>query len=157
GISMVLSPLWPIGYARELEPNPGFTVDPLAVGLGGPAVLLALLLAGSLAAWRVARSSAAEPREGTGRVRAADAPGRWGLPVPFVAGVRLALARGRTSTGVPLSSALVGSIVAVAAVAAALTVSASLHHLFSTPWLFGQNWDYRTDFPYPDLNKIQYN
>ena len=35
---------------------------------------------------------------------------------------------------------------AVVVVGTALTFSASLHHLFSTPRLFGQNWDYRSEW-----------
>ena len=144
--SAALSPLTPIGYARELEPHPGFAVDPLAFGLGGAAVLAAVLLVGALAAWRAARPGEPGLAEGTGRVRAADALARRGLPAPVVTGVRLALARGRSSRAVPVGSALVGAILAVVVVASALTFSASLHHLFSTPRLFGQNWDYRSEW-----------
>jgi putative ABC transport system permease protein len=144
GTSVALSPLAPVGYARELEPNPGLAIDPLAVGLGGVAVLAAVLLAGVLAAVRAARRGEAGPAgEGLGRVRAADTLARWGLPATLVSGVRLALARGRSSTTPPVGSALVGVILAVVVVGAALTFSASLGHLFSTPRLFGQNWDYR--------------
>jgi hypothetical protein len=57
-----------------------------------------------------------------------------------VTGVRLALEPGRGPTTVPTRSSLVGAGVAVASVAAALTFAASLHHLVSTPRLFGWNW-----------------
>ncbi len=144
--SAAISPLTPIGYARELEPRPGFAVDPLAVGLGGAAVLAAVSLVGSLVAWRAARPGEPGRAEGTGRVRAADALARRGLPAPVVTGVRLALARGRTSRAVPVGSALGGAILAVVVVGTTLTFSASLHHLFSTPRLFGQNWDYRSEW-----------
>jgi len=145
-ISAASSPLTPIGYARELEPKPGFAVDLLAFGLGGAAVLAAVLLVGSLAAWRAARPCEPGLAEGTGRVRAADALARRGLPAPMATGVRFALARGRSSRAVPVGSALVGAVLAVVVVGAALTFSASLHHLFSTPRLFGQNWDYRSEW-----------
>jgi putative ABC transport system permease protein len=143
GTSVALSPLAPVGYARELEPHPGLAVDPLAVGMGAVAVLVAVLLAGSFAAWQGSRG-AAGLAEGAGRVRAADALARSGMPAPITTGVRLALARGRSST-VRTSSAVVASTVAVAVVGTALTFSASLHHLFVTPRLFGQNWDFRAD------------
>jgi FtsX-like permease family len=144
GTSIALSPLAPVGYARELEPNPGLAIDALAAGLGSVAVLAAVLLAGALAAARAARRRDAAPAgEGLGRVRAADTLARWGLPATLVSGVRLALARGRSSSAPLVGSALIGVILAVVVVGAAVTFSASLSHLFSTPRLFGQNWDYR--------------
>jgi hypothetical protein len=143
GTSVALSPLAPVGFARELEPHPGFAVDPLAVGLGGVAVLVAVLLAGSFAAWQACRG-AADRTDGTRRVRLADTLARFGMPAPVTTGVRLAFARGRSSIAGRTSSALVGSTVAVAVMAMALTFSASLHHLFATPSLFGQNWDFTT-------------
>jgi hypothetical protein len=145
GVSLTLSPLAPIGYARELEPTPGFEVDPLVVGLGGAAVLAAVLVAGAFAAWRAADTVRALPAEGPASVRVADALARWGVPAPAVTGVRLALARRRGTIVPAAGSALAGVILAVVVTAAALTFSASLHNLFSTPRLFGQNWDYRTD------------
>jgi len=147
GVALALSPLAPVGYARELEPTPGFDVDPLVVGLGGAAVLAAVLMAGSLGAWRAADRVRTRPADRVGRVRAADALARWGLAAPLVTGVRLALARRRGPNAFSAGSALAGVTLAVAVIAAALTFSASLHHLFSTPRLFGQNWDYRVDNP----------
>src|SRR5438876_7813401 len=49
-VAFALSPLTPIGLAHDLEPSPGFAVDPLVLGLGGVAVLLAVVLAGGVAA-----------------------------------------------------------------------------------------------------------
>ena len=146
GVAVALSPLSPIGYARELEPSPGFDVDLLALALGGAAVLVAVTVAGGFAAWRAARGVGASPADGPARVRFAETLARWGLPVPVATGVRLALARRRETRALSAGSALAGVTLAVVITAAALTFSASLHHLFSTPRLFGQNWDYRTDF-----------
>jgi hypothetical protein len=146
GTGVALSPLAPVGYARQLEPHPGLAVDSLAVGLGGLAVIGAVLLAGSLAAWRASREAVGVVG-GTGRVQTADALARFGMPAPITTGVRLALARGRSPISGRASSALVGSILAVTVTATALTFSASLHHLFTTPRLFGQNWDFRVDAP----------
>jgi len=146
-IALALSPLAPIGYARELEPTPGFDVDPLALGLGAMAVLVAVLSAGALVAWRAAARARGLPTAGPARVRTADAVARWGLPAPVSTGVRLALARRKGANALSAGSAVAGVTLAVVVTAAALTFSASLHHLFSTPRLFGQNWDYRTDTP----------
>jgi len=148
GVALALSPLAPIGYARELEPTPGFDVDPLVIGLGAVAVLAAVLSAGAFAAWRAADRARGVPGERPARVRAADALARWGFPAPVATGVRLALARRRGTTAMSAGSALASVTLAVVVTAAALTFSASLHHLFSTPRLFGQNWDWRIDtFP----------
>jgi ABC-type lipoprotein release transport system permease subunit len=145
GVALALSPLAPIGYARELEPTPGFHFDPLVVGLGGTAVFAAVLTAGAFAAWRAAEAARARTADGPARVRAADALARWGLPAPVSTGVRLALAGRRGASALSAGSALAGVTLAVVVTAAALTFSASLHHLFSTPRLFGQNWDFRSD------------
>jgi ABC-type lipoprotein release transport system permease subunit len=145
GVALALSPLAPIGYARELEPTPGFRVDPLVVGLGAAAVLAAVLAAGAFAAWRAAERGRGLPASGPARVRSADALARWGLPAPVATGVRLALARRRGTNVLSAGSALAGVTLAVVITTAAFTFSASLHHLFTTPHLFGQNWDLRTD------------
>jgi len=152
GVALAVSPLAPIGYARELEPAPGFDVDPLALALGGAAVLAAVTVAGGFAAWRATRAVRALPGDGPARVRSADALARWGLPPPVTTGVRLALGRRRETKTLSAGSALAGVTLAVVITAAALTFSASLHHLFSTPRLFGQNWDYRTDLTQNDTH-----
>jgi putative ABC transport system permease protein len=154
GVAVALSPLAPIGYARELEPTPGFDLDPLVVGFGGAAVLAAVLSAGAFAAWWAADRARALPADGPARVRAADALARWGLPAPVPTGVRLALARRRGTTALSTGSALAGVTLAVVVTAAALTFSASLHHLFATPKLFGQNWDYRSDVGETNVSSV---
>jgi parvulin-like peptidyl-prolyl cis-trans isomerase-like protein/FtsX-like permease family protein len=147
-LAFSLSPLTPIGLARELEPDTGFALDPLTVGLGATAVFVAVLLAGALAGSRASREpeAAAIPAAARGRAGAADALARWGLPATVVTGVRLALARGRGATAVPVGATLLGGMLAVGVVAIALTFSASLDHLLSTPRLYGQSWDYRSEY-----------
>ena len=89
--------------------------------------------------------------ERTGRVRSADALARRGLPAPVVARVRLALTRGGSSRGVPVSSALVGVILAVIIIGTALTFSASLRHLFSAPTALRAELETRSEWPASDL------
>ena len=142
-VAAALSPLTPIGLARELEPDPGFAFDWLIVMPGAAAVLAAILLAGALIAWRAARPPAGAPLSAPKAASAiADALARSGAPATVGAGVRLALARGRGTTAVPVAATLLGAVLAVAVAVTALTFSASLHHLFSTPRLFGQTWDF---------------
>ena len=152
-IAVALSPLSPIGLARELEPEPGFAFDPFAVALGAALVLVAVLLAGAYASSRASRELApalAHAAAPTGRVAPADTLARWGLPATVVSGVRLALTRGRGATSVPVGATLLAGVLAISVVAIALTFTASLDHLFSTPRLYGQNWDYRSEFAVPE-------
>jgi putative ABC transport system permease protein len=150
-IAVALSPLSPIGLARELEPEPGFAFDPLAVALGAALVFVAVLLAGAYASSRSSREPAVALAQAapTGRVAAADTLARWGLPATVVSGVRLALTRGRGATSVPVGATLLAGVLAISVVAIALTFTASLDHLFSTPRLYGQNWDYRSEYAVP--------
>ena len=127
GVAAALSPLTPFGLARELEPDPGFAFDPLTVGLGAAAALAAILLAGALIAWRATRPTAEAtlPPSAAGS-GTAEALARWGMPATVVAGVRLALARGRGTTAVPVAATLLGGVLGVAVAVTALTFSASL-------------------------------
>jgi hypothetical protein len=139
-----LSPLAPIGLARDLEPDPGFMLDSIAVGLGGALVLATTMLAGAWGAWRATRprAVASVPSAPLGGA-VADRLARWGLPASAVTGVRFALSRGRGATGTPVGVTVFSAVLGVAVAATALTFSASLDHLFATPGLYGQTWDYR--------------
>ena len=144
-VAFAISPLTPIGVARELEPSPGFAFDVAAIVVGAAAVAVALVLVG---AFTSRRAPEVQPRR-TGS--AADTLARWRLPLTTISGVRLALAQGPRTSSVPTSATVLSATVAVAVVAVALTFTASLQHLFSTPRLYGQNWDYRTNYDVPRL------
>lgn len=149
-LAFAVSPLTPVGLARELEPDPGFALDVRTVVIGAVVVLLALTVVGWLTSARTRHE--ARPRQ-AGSL--ADTLARWGLPLTTISGVRLALARGRHASAVPTAAALISATAAVAVVAVALTFTASLNHLFSTPRLYGQNWDYRTNYDVPPLARIR--
>ena len=143
----------PIGLARDLEPAPGFAFDPLVLALGGAVVFLTVALAGAFTASQ-ARTAPEDVR--TARSCApADALARWGLPPTVVSGVRLALTRARGTMAVPIGGTLLGAIASVAVVAVALTFTASMDHLLSTPRLYGQNWDYRTNYEVPPAARVR--
>ncbi|MFL5920966.1 MAG: FtsX-like permease family protein [Gaiellaceae bacterium] len=152
-LAFAFSPLTPIGLARDLEPNPGFALDVLVLALGGAGVVLLVVSAGAIASLqaRMARGDLAA-RAGC---PPAEALARWGLPPTAVSGVRLALARGRGTMTVPIGGTLLGAIASVAVVAVALTFTASMDHLLSTPRLYGQNWDYRTNFVTPPPARVR--
>ncbi|WP_283136141.1 FtsX-like permease family protein [Rhizohabitans arisaemae] len=126
----------PIGAAALREPDPGFDVDPLVLGVGW---LLApiLVLAGSAAA--AALAPLAERDDGQGRRSAvARTAARWGLPVPVVVGARFALEPGRGRTAVPVRPALLGAVTGVVGVLAAFTFSAGVVDAAEHPARFGQ-------------------
>ena len=107
----------------------------LIVGLGAIAVALAY----RGAPHRVARRAGARRPGLEGRAR------RWprrDCPPPAAVGVRFALESGRGRTAVPVRSALLGAVLAVALVVATLTFGSGLQSLVSHPALYGWNWTY---------------
>ena len=128
-------PLAPVGPVRRYDPGRGIAADPLVLGAGAAAcgvlllgllTVLALRSASRSGAWGGPRSSAL--------ARAAAA----GLPAAIMVGTRNALEPGRS---VPVRSALLGAIAAVAAVVTAVVFNASLAGLASHPARYGWNWD----------------
>jgi hypothetical protein len=143
-LAVLVSPLAPIGLARQAEVDPGWSVDlpVLAAGLVG--VFLTVLVRAGLTAWWLApvghganlrRTSAPRPSQTAERLA------RAGAPPSAVTGVRLALEPGRRGAAVPVRAAIVGVVAAVTAVTASLTFMASLNRLVDSPSLQGWNWD----------------
>jgi cell division protein FtsX len=140
-LAFLLSPLTPVGVARNAEPNPGFAFD-VAVLLGGAAALAVLpALLGALPAWRTAGGRAGAEVAQAQPSRIAEWLSRASFPTTAVAGVRLALERGRGRGAVPVRSAITACTVGALTVGAALSFSASFDHLLNTPELYGWNWD----------------
>ena len=143
-----LSVFTPIGLARRAEISPGFAFD-APVLLGG-AVLLTLLLTArtALTAQRVARKAETTAVERGRGSRIARWMARRGFPAPAVAGVRLAFEPGSDPTAVPIRSAVLGTVLALAAVMAALVFGGSLAHVIGDPRLVGWNWDVAVGNPH---------
>jgi hypothetical protein len=139
-IAVALSPLAPIGLAGRAEPSPGVDLD-VAVVLGGAAALAVLVTLFALVpAWRAAAAGGGTESLQRGS-RLGDALARTAFPVSAVAGVRLALERGRGRGAVPVRSAIVACTLGMLTVAGALSFNASLDHLLDTPHLYGWTWD----------------
>jgi hypothetical protein len=156
-VAVGLSPIGLLGRARQLEPASGISADGRVLAAGAGILLIGLLAAGALVAWRTAgrRRPTPEMRD-FGERRRRGAVGvltRAGGSPPLLAGVGAALGRGGWRSALPMRQAMLGVALAVALVAAALTVSASLRHLLDTPRLYGQNWDYEIPAGGPDLGK----
>ena len=143
GLAVALSPMAPIGPLRRVEVNPGVAFDWTVLLLGTGGLSLALIAAGVAIAVRQAphrrqsRSGVIAGRRSTlaGAVAAA------GLPLPAVAGMRLALEPGEGRTSVPVRAALGGAVVAVVALVASLVFGTSLRALVDSPQLYGWDWD----------------
>jgi hypothetical protein len=143
-VAVALSPLSPLGPVRPVYPGAGIAFDATVLGCGFLVLIvglgaMALALAYRVAPHRVAaRSRIAVPN----RSRAVEAAASAGLPPPAVVGVRFALDPGRGRTAVPVRSALLGAILAVALVVTTLTFGSGLQSLASHPALYGWNFSY---------------
>ena len=139
-LTAALSPLTPVGEARLATAHPGaVTLDPLVTLIGVPSVLAALVLLSVWPAIRHARSGPAGTGAATGRAGPIRGPrrGRDGAPASVLIGVRYALERGRGRTPVPVGTALLGTVLAVTALAATTVFGASLTRLLNSPALYG--------------------
>jgi ABC-type lipoprotein release transport system permease subunit len=139
-LAVAASPLTPVGMARRAEISPGLSINVAALGLGFLAVIAITAARALLPAWRTAGTSADESlREATVRPGPlTSAVAGSGLGPAAVAGVGMSFERGR---GFAFRTALLGTLVAVAGVVAALTFGVSLHHLVDSPREQGWNWD----------------
>ncbi len=159
GVAIAASPLMPIGPARLAEPDPGLSVDIPVLAGGAAAIVILLIATAAWPAWQLASARQAE-RDPAGRPgprsRAADWLARAGAPATAVTGVRLALDPGRGRTAIPVRSALLGLVMSVAAVAAAITFGANLLHLVHTPRLYGQDWDAEVDLGFGTITAQQF-
>ena len=154
-VAVATSPLMPIGPARLAEPAPGIEVNlaVLGAGLAGIAVLPLAVL--GPAAWRAAGRArgplgVAEPAAPARPSRLGSALGLAGSVAGSI-GVRMAFEPGRGRTAVPVRSALAGTVVAVAAVVAAVVFGASLITLVGTPHQYGQNWNQELDLGFSGI------
>jgi hypothetical protein len=143
-VAVGVSPLTPIGPVRAIDPSAGVAFDWTVLVFGVAAFIVALSAIAVTIAWRqmphrVARRRAQIiPRPS----RAARAAARSNLPVSTTTGIRFAFEPGAGRTAVPVRSAIVGAVLAVAVVVGALTFGSSLNTLVSHPALYGWNWHY---------------
>ncbi len=142
-VAVGASPLAPVGVARRAELDPGLALDPLVLVAGAALIVLLVVTWSLVVAWRSSRS-AVTGADLVRRDRPSVAGARLaalGAGVTTVAGVRLALERGRGPTAVPVVSALMAGVSGVFMVTAVLTFSLSLGHLIDSPALQGWSWD----------------
>lgn len=155
-VAVAASPLTPIGPARIAEPHPGLAVNFAVLGAGLGAIMLVPLALVLPAAWRVSAKSpaswpAAEPAVPERLSRSAAVLGA-GSSVTRRIGLRMALQPGRGRTAVPVRSALIGTVIAVAATVAAMVFGSSFQHLLGTPAQYGQDWQQDLDFSFGGIS-----
>jgi hypothetical protein len=144
GIAIALSPVAPLGPVRSVYPFGGIAFDWTVLGFGTLILFvtltaIAFVLATTSAPHRVALRPGLQPSSGA---RMVAFVARAGLPAPGVVGVRMALEPGEGRSAVPVRSALLGSILAVALVVTTVIFGSSLQTLVSSPALYGWNWSY---------------
>jgi ABC-type lipoprotein release transport system permease subunit len=137
-VTVLVSPLTPVGEARLAVPSPGrMSFDPVVLPLGALAVLIVVIAVSAWPAARHARLLRSRPQQRAApvAVAAGRAAALAGLPATALIGIRSALERGRG--GQPVGTALLGTVMAVAALCATAVFGASLTHLISSPALYG--------------------
>ena len=136
-LAVLLSPLTPVGEARLAVPSPGsMSFDPVVLPLGVLAVVAAVIAVSAWPAVRHARLLNSRPLPtAPAAVSVVRAAAGASLPVTALIGIRHALVRGRG--GQPVGTALLGMVMAVAALCATAVFGASLTHLTSSPALYG--------------------
>jgi hypothetical protein len=111
--------------------------DPLVLAGGGGVLAASLLTVLAVLSWRSVRPPGGIPAARASSVAAAAVAG---LPVTAVVGIREALERGEGRRPVPVLATLIGSVVAVMAVAMAVVFGAGLAGLVNHPARYGWNW-----------------
>lgn len=144
GVAVAVSPLFPIGRPRVVEPAPGFDADVVLLAAGGLFTAVAAVAVFSIVAFAALRRRPVPPRRPES---AALASALAAAPAPVGLGTRLALEPGRRRAGVSARSAIVGTAVGVAGLVAALTFSGSLERLVTTPALYGLDYDLSMEVP----------
>ena len=137
-LATLLSPLTPVGEARLATGSPGAVeIDPL-VTLGGALATVVIVVAVSVwPAIRHARLSRSDPPRRPAGAAALRAAAWVGGPPSALIGFRYAVERGRGRQSVPVGTALLGMVQAVAALCATAVFGASLTRLISSPALYG--------------------
>ena len=139
-VAVAVSPLLPIGIARRSDPNPGFHVDWVVLGLGVVALGVLVPAIALVAAIRTSRAPSTRVR--TARPWLSERLARAGLAPSFTNGVRMTFERPPAERSLRTRSAFVGAIFGVAGITAVVVLATSLGHLASTPRLYGWTFDF---------------
>jgi ABC-type lipoprotein release transport system permease subunit len=142
-IGWLLSPLFPLGIARPVEPDPGLRFDLPVALIGFFGVVVPLMVVAAVAAWVTSRAHRNTRHAADHTPFLVDGMARAGAPVSAVTGLRLAFRGDRSGAGASSFATLFGLVVAIATTGAALTFGANLNRFVRTPTRYGWTWDAR--------------
>jgi hypothetical protein len=143
-----LSPLLPVGEARQVDPNPGFHADWTVLGVGLTLTVLVLVLSTCVVTVATIRRDTRSLRVG-GTFFTASL--RRAAPLTVGLGVSAAFERSPGVKGTPVRPALVAAVVGVLGVVGALTLDQGIRHAFDNPQLAGVTWAAEVSPPPQDL------
>jgi putative ABC transport system permease protein len=137
GVAVAASGLFPIGFVRRIEPDPGLRIDVPVMAIGASLITLALV------GWVVASTRAGSPAVVQHPHQAVVDSVAVRCPSPTMAtGVRFAFASNDPAT---LLSRIGGMALLVAAVVGTLTFAVSVRRLTVEPTRYGANFDFLAD------------
>jgi hypothetical protein len=143
-VAYALSPLFPIGATRALEPRPGLRADPLVL-VGGAIAWLALLAVLTLVVvWLDAARRRGSPRARRDSILGRAVSGAGGRPTAV--GARFALQPAARRTALH-RSALAGVVIAVTGVVSCLVFARSVDDFIHTPTRYGIGFDISIELP----------
>lgn len=136
--ALIASRWFPVGVAARIDPERGIHADWLVL-VPGVLVLVVLVIGGVVVVGRGAcsRSASRATRSGSGLARWV----RNNAPVTVGVGAAMALEPGRERTRVAVRPALVGAMVGVLGVTAALTINDGLRDTLAHPARAGVTWN----------------
>ncbi|MEA3184253.1 MAG: putative transport system permease protein [Ilumatobacteraceae bacterium] len=145
-LALVSSRLTPLGSMHDVDPDRGWRADWWVLAGGGLVTLLSLIGASWWSARRVAsRATSTAPSQ---EQRVHERPSRVvgflagaGLPPTLVVGSGFALHAGRDRAAARVRGVIASAIFAVGVLMLAVAFTGNLHHLVTTPRLYGWNWD----------------
>jgi hypothetical protein len=138
-LAIAMSPLFPVGLARRVDPDPGLHADAVTL-LAGTAVLALILgVVAFVAAARLVREDERPDTSSLRVPRVVDRAARTLRPA-LGTGVRFALSAPPRFSA-PVRPALAGALVGVVGLAAVAVVGASLQRFVDVPGRWGTTWD----------------
>jgi ABC-type lipoprotein release transport system permease subunit len=146
--SVALSPLFPLGMGRQIDPDVGVHADGTALGIG--IALTAIFLAAGAVLFALS-ASRRETRQSEGPPSAVLSWFTSVAAVPVAVGVRMALQRGPGARSVPVRPALVAAVAGVLGVVSALTINSGIRHALANPQLAGVTYSVAINPPPADV------
>jgi hypothetical protein len=137
-VAYAASGLFPLGFARNVEPHPGLRLEPIAHGLGVAVLGLVLL------AWvAVARLLGERSGRALHRIGAADRLADRLQASPVTTGLRFALTRHPRDPG-SVRAPLLGLVSILVVLVGSLTFGVSVDRFLHEPARSGSNFDFAT-------------